>query len=259
MDERNARGLLGDYIGGVYGTAIAAITMFAVLLAWWTSRRIDYRSRTYEVFAKMLDTHEEIVSSIQLGEATGREAIANILSEFSFVYKLTKRLAASTGWELNERINIAYTYTYYGPQQHTQQVLSQYPAGQLKLIGDGMMKKARSGGSRVKGRQFKGHQNRLSHYFRNLFAAYSFIESSKLSRADKTALGKVLRAKLSNYEQALLALNIISHLGKKWSEDGLVKTHMPIRNIPEHFYSFDPEFDLVAEFPDVKFEWQKEN
>lgn len=39
------------------------------------------------------------------------------------------------------------------------------------------------------GRQFKGHQNRLSHYFRNLFAAYAFIDSSRLSDSEKEALG----------------------------------------------------------------------
>lgn len=256
MDERNANGLLGDYIGGVYGTLIAAITMVAVLLAWRTSRRIDYRSRTYEVFSRMLETHEEIVNSIQLGDVKGREAVAYMLSEFSFVYKLVARVAATTGWSLDQRIDIAYTYTYYGPQQLTHRTLNQYAPADLKSIGDGMMKKARTNSKRVKGRQFKGHQNRLSHYFRNLFAAYSFIEASKLSSAEKSALGKVLRSKLSNYEQALLALNILSHLGKKWKYDGLVKTHMPVKNIPEHFYSFDPAFKIADQFPEVSFEWQ---
>lgn len=256
MDERSARGLLGDYVGGVYGTVIAAVTMIAVFLAWWTSQRIDYKSKTYQVFAEMLRTHEEIVSSIQLGGVQGRDAIGYILSEFGFVYKLTNRVAIDAGWSLSDRIEIAYTFTYYGQQLHTMKVLDKYDAAFLKLISDAMVKKVRGVNSRTKGRHFKGHQNRLSHYFRNLFSAYSFINSSKLSKEEKKALGKVLRAKLSNYEQALLALNMLSPLGKQWKDNSLVGEYMPIKNIPEHFFSFDNSFALKTLFPEVEFEWE---
>jgi hypothetical protein len=108
---------------------------------------------------------------------------------------------------------------------------------------------------RSQGRRLTGHQNRLAHYFRNLYAAYSFIESSKLTRKEKLDLGKILRSKLSNYEQALLVLNIRSHLGNAWEEDGkLVNVYMPIKNIPEHFFEFDKEFEMKKQFSGVTLE-----
>lgn len=255
MDKRSADGLLGDYIGGVVGTIIAGITMVAVFLAWWTSRKTDYRAKTYQVFAEMLRTHEEILASIHMGQANGRDAIAHILSEFDFAYRVTKRASTNAGWSLAERLNIAYTYTYYGPKLHTVKVLHMYNPADLTLINDAIALKARSS-VRKKGREFKGHQNRLSHYFRNLYSAYSFIESSRLTDKEKKALGKVLRAKLSNYEQALLVLNVLSHLGGKWKSDGLIEKYMPIRNVPEHFFAFDTAFHLKTEFPRVQFEWE---
>lgn len=255
-------GLKGDYWGGYYGTIIAAVTSLLVLLTWFTTRRNDNKAKTYQVFTEMLRTHEEIVSSMRIGDAVGREAIALILSEFSFIYKATQSHVPSYGvWDMHDRVDIAYTYMYYGPQLQTQRVLSSYDPALLKLIGDAVSAKqqrnARSTGARHRQRLFKGHQNRISHYFRNLFAAYKFIDASDLSKREKKDLGKVLRAKLSNYEQALLLLNIMSNLGKPWKTTGLLHFYEPIKNVPRNFFSFDEQhFDLKTELPDIEFEWQ---
>jgi len=255
-------GLLGDYIGGVYGTAVSAVTFLLVIITWWTTRRIDYKTKTYQVFAEMLRTHEEIISSMDMGEVKGREAFSLILSEFSFVYKATRSFVPSNAdWSLHQRIDVAYTYTYYGPQLQTQRILDKYDPALLKLIGDAITKKQQknvaSKSRRHRQRLFKGHQNRLSHYFRNLFAAYSFIEGSDLSEKEKMSLGKVLRAKLSNYEQALLLLNIMSHLGEEWKHSGLLSKYKPIKNVPKNFFSFDEEFFVLKnEFPYIVFEWE---
>ena len=256
------KGLKGDYWGGYYGTIIAAVTTLLVLLTWFTTRKNDNKAKTYQVFTEMLRTHEEIVSSMRVGEAVGREAIALILSEFSFIYKATQSHVPSYGvWDMHDRVDIAYTYMYYGPQLQTQRVLSSYDPALLKLIGDAVSAKqqrnARSTGARHRQRLFKGHQNRISHYFRNLFAAYKFIDASDLSEREKKDLGKVLRAKLSNYEQALLLLNMMSNLGKPWETTGLLGFYEPIKNVPRNFFSFDEQhFDLKTEFPDIEFEWQ---
>lgn len=256
MDSRTVDGLLGDYIGGVFGTFVSIVTMIVVFLAWNTSRKTDYKSKAYQVFAEMLRTHEEILSSIQIGNTKGRDAIGHILSEFHFIYRATTAIAVVAGWDLKQRIDIAYTYTYYGPKLHTMKVLSQYAKPHLFQLNNTIAVKARKMSKRTQGRQFTGHQNRLAHYFRNLYAAYSFIESSKLNRKEKIALGKILRAKLSNYEQALLVLNIRSHLGKAWEDGVLVNFYMPIKNVPEHFFEFDTEFEMKKQFPGVTFEWE---
>ena len=255
-------GLQGDYLGGVFGTFIAAATLLIVIGSWWSTRKSDAKSRSYQVFAEMLRTHEEIVNSMSLGESQGREAIGLILSEFSFIYKaMQSHIPNYSHWSLAQRLDIAFTFTYYGPQLQTQRLLKQYDATELKKIGDAISAKqhqnANSVGPRNRQRLFKGHQNRLSHYFRNLFGAYKFVEeSSDLTRKEKRYLGKVLRAKLSNYEQALLLLNIKSHLGKEWVDAGILERYEPIKNVPEHFFSFDENrFKLNEQFPHVKFEW----
>lgn len=253
-------GLLGDYVGGFWGTIVGAITLLIVLATWLSTRRIDYKSKTYQVFAEMLRTHEEIISSIDLGGTKGRDAFAIILSEFYYIYRATRDLVPDYNvWTLNQRIDIAYTYVYYGAQLQTQRVLSQYDPALLKSIGDQISAErqrneleARSNPNRT----FKGHQNRLSHYFRNLFTAYKFIQTSELSKAEKLVLAKVLRAKLSNYEQALLAINIICHLGQEWERSGLLMEYWPIKNVPQNFFSFDDSFDLKNQFPFIVFEWE---
>lgn len=105
--------------------------------------------------------------------------------------------------------------------------------------------------------EFGGHQNRLSNYFRNLYSAFTFIQDSGLSNKEKYALAKVLRSKLSNYEQALLALNCLSDQGSAWGKSGILNEYAPIKNIPQHFFSFDDEFLLEQAFQEIKFEWQK--
>ncbi len=255
------KGLQGDYWGGFFGTFITFFTSLLVLGTWWTTNKNDNKTKTYQVFTEMLRTHEDIVSSMRIGDAVGREAIALILSEFSFIYKATQSHVPGYGvWSMHDRLDIAYTYMYYGPQLQTQRILSSYDPVLLKLIGDAVTAKqqrnARSIGSRHRQRLFKGHQNRISHYFRNLFSAYKFIDSSDLSESEKQDLGKVLRAKLSNYEQALLLLNVMSNLGKPWKTAGLLDFYEPIKNVPRNFFSFDEQnFDLKIEFPDIDFEW----
>lgn len=253
-------GLLGDYVGGFIGTIIGVVTLVVVYLTWRSARQTDLKSKTYQIFTEMLRTHEEIVSSIRLGELSGRDALEVVLGEFYYAYRATKKLVPSYGdWTVEQRIDIAFSISYYGLQLHTKQILAAYDQAKVQLVLD-LLTRARQANERLpkpkEKRKFPGHQNRLSHYFRNLYNAYKFVEQSHLSPDEKNALAQVLRAKLSNYEQAILALNVISHLGRPWETSGLVLRHWPIKNIPEHFFSFDEHFLLKRRFPYVQFEWE---
>jgi hypothetical protein len=253
-------GLLGDYVGGFWGTIIGAITLVVVFVTWRSSRRIDYKSKTYQIFAEMLRTHEEIVSSIRIGNLVGRDALEVMLSEFYFIYRATRKLVPSyEDWAVEQRIDIAYTMMYYGLQLQTQRVLSNYDTAKIQSVAN-LVTRARQTNESLEQpkdkRRFPGHQNRLSHYFRNLYNAYRFINRSELSLDEKEDLGRILRTKLSNYEQALLTLNVISHLGRPWEEKGLIRRYMPIKNVPRDFFSFDDRFILKNRFCCVKFEWE---
>lgn len=64
---------------------------------------------------------------------------------------------------------------------------------------------------------YGGHQHRLGHYFRHLFQSYKYLNSQEiLNPEEKYFYGKMLRAQLSTYEQALLLVDSLSSLGMKW-------------------------------------------
>jgi hypothetical protein len=106
---------------------------------------------------------------------------------------------------------------------------------------------------------FPGHQNRLGHYFRNLYATYKYIDEAAIPRKERERLGRVVRSKLSNYEQAVLALNAITPLGLPWREGrkSLMQRYMPIRAVPKGFFGFDSSFVLHEIYTEVFFEWQE--
>jgi hypothetical protein len=106
---------------------------------------------------------------------------------------------------------------------------------------------------------FPGHQNRLGHYFRNLYATYRYIDQASIPDEEKMRLGRVVRSKLSNYEQAVLALNALTPLGRSWrhGNNSLMRRYMPIRAVPEGFFGFDEAFVFHQTYSEVKFEWQE--
>ena len=96
---------------------------------------------------------------------------------------------------------------------------------------------------------YSGHQFRLGHYFRHLFQSYKYLnEHPDLTDEEKYQYGKMLRAQLSTYEQALIMFNSISTLGMKWeftpeipknqkTKTNLITTYNLIKNLPgEHLY-----------------------
>ncbi|WP_084600607.1 putative phage abortive infection protein [Aromatoleum toluclasticum] len=254
-DAMEYYGLLGDYVGGFWGTVVGVLTLFVVLLTWRASRRTDYRSKTYQVFAEMLRTHEEIVTSMRINSFSGRDTFVLVLSEFYAIYKLTREaVPGDTIWSVSNRIDIAYTYTFFGPQLLALHVLKNYDQALIKKVHDAVHRERQE--NKNPKRVFAGHQNRLSHYFRNLYSAYSFIDNADLTSTEKIALAKVLRSKLSNYEQGLLALNVICQLGQEWERTGILEKYKPIKNIPELFFTFDRKFSVKEQFPYIDFEYE---
>lgn len=248
-------GLLGDYIGGVFGTLVAVVTLVVVYRTWRITRREELRSRTFQVLTEMLDTHEEVVSSLRINAYVGRDAFVQLLSEFYTIYRIVADVDKTKNLSMDSRIDIAYTFMYYGPQSLASVVLEPYGKLLIKEVADRIH--VTRNAEKSEKRSFKGHQNRLSHYYRNIYGAFEFIDRSELPLEEKLALGKMFRTKLSNYEQALLALNIISHLGRSWEDELLLARYQPIKNVPVAFFTFDKQFNIKERFPYINFEWEK--
>ncbi len=67
---------------------------------------------------------------------------------------------------------------------------------------------------------FEGHENKLGHYYRHLFHIVKFVaqENEFLEYREKRKYLRILRAQLSNYEQAMLFYNSLA-FAPEWEEE----------------------------------------
>ncbi len=247
---------LGDYIGGVVGTLIGAATLLVVLRTWRKDSYKGRREKAYDSVFELLRAHDAIVQGMRpLKRKPETDPFGGIHHEFNQIYKLIP--ASQPGLKrlsLYEKVGIAYIYTYFGPSTEALE-LSRLHYGQTiaQSLHNAVQQKRNAEGPKG---NLAGHQQSLSHYFRNLYTVYRFISESGLSGRDKRLLARITRSRLSNYEQALLILNAVSPLGSTWTERGFIRRFEPVSNVPRLFFGFDPEFNAKKAFPYVHFEWQ---
>jgi len=151
----------------------------------------------------------------------------------------------------SERIDLAYMAFYYGTGPNSTRVLrasiARYDKDLVDFIilrlDDSNWKKAKMNERNLGYMPFEGHQSRLGHYFRHLYEMVRYIDRNGGERAEEFA--GMLRAQLSNHEQALLCLNSLSTIGAAWKNEGLLVRFRMIKNLPKNF--FDPEMRTTAE------------
>jgi hypothetical protein len=234
-------GLFGDYIGGFWGTILSAAALLVLLGTFWSSRSLNYWTVSLSLFAEYLKTHERNAEGVDSRE---------ILSEFAYAYQ--QSMYVNAAWCVRDRVDIAYTYVFYGASSGPMESLGyRYGADRIRELHNILSNMKNSS------KYFNGHQHKLSHYMRNLFNAYLFIDNLSIKDKRKYELARLLRTKLSNYDQAVLALNIISSLGREWEKAGLVEAYRPICNVPKDFYGYDEALSLKDLFPTIWFEWEK--
>lgn len=69
---------------------------------------------------------------------------------------------------------------------------------------------------------FDGYSSQLAHYYRHIFQTVKFIstqDESLISYEDKRKYLRILRAQLSNQEQAMIFYNWLSSFGKQWENE----------------------------------------
>jgi hypothetical protein len=244
-------GQFGDYVGGVAGTFLALITAGLLFFTWLSSRKQDERGSISSILAQMLKTHDDIIQR-KVDFST------EFLKEFSHIYRITQKIQPDYDtWDWQTRVDISYTYCLFGLSSGALHALRKYDRFLVKAVHDDMARRRDRGANNIKS-WYKGRQSYLPHYMRNLFSMFSLVKTSHLSLKDKLRFAKVIRSKMSNLDQAVLSLNIISHFGKEWEDDGLVQLFKPFANVPRLFFGLDPNINLQDRFPMVQFEWQKQ-
>lgn len=234
-------------VGGALGALAAVIGLPAVLFTWRSTQKSAYRSKVYSVVTEMLTAQREIVASLRVGDLEGRDVFSAMLREFDSIYKLVARGSEASGqnWSTIAKVDISYTFLLFGPTYTCWDELRKYDDSAIRDISRNISKlKNRF----VAKKLFIGHQNRLSHYLRNLYSSFEFIGKTKLGMEEKETLGKLFRTQLTNYEQALLAYNALSHYGLPWVTNGLFEEFQVIKNIPRLFFRIGWKDDVQGSF-----------
>jgi len=93
---------------------------------------------------------------------------------------------------------------------------------------------------------YGGHQFRLGHYYRHIFQTVKFIDKEKyLTENEKYDYIKILRGQLSNYEQLVFFLNILSEIGRTWELMKKHKTDKEIKKVKQLI----TKYNLIKNIP----------
>jgi hypothetical protein len=82
---------------------------------------------------------------------------------------------------------------------------------------------------------FEGHENKLGHYYRHLYHLVKFVakENDFLTYPEKRKYLRILRAQLSNYEQAMLFYNYLAFAPEWEDENKFLSDYRMIHNLYE--------------------------
>lgn len=106
-------------------------------------------------------------------------------------------------------------------------------------------------------RAFEGHSHTLSHYYRHLYQTVKIVDKYPITYIEKMKYLTILRAQLSNQEQAMLFYNWLSGYGGAWQngENKYFTEYKMIHNLwydnlPKDNFILD-EIKKLQEFPVV--------
>ncbi|WP_454803057.1 putative phage abortive infection protein [Mucilaginibacter phyllosphaerae] len=273
-------GVMGDTIGGITGPSIAFVAAIVTFMAFYIQYKANIiqeeglknqeaqiiKQQFESRFFELIKLHRDNVAEITLQNESGKKVFVTLIRELREIFKILKNLVIVHNVDLSkeELINLSYMSFFYGTGPNSNRVLkgaiSEYHIGLInnliKNLDDKDIKKAVKKNRNFKFTPFEGHQSRLGHYFRHLYQTIRYIDESKLD-IDKYEYIKILRAQLSNHEQALLFFNSLSNLGSEWKDKGLIENYDFIKNIPKDFIDPVTEINVKEIYPKVKFEFEK--
>ncbi|MCG6170158.1 putative phage abortive infection protein [Leptospira sanjuanensis] len=214
----------------------------------------NFQNKLFE----MIEFHRENVGEFQLGRFKGRSIFIPMLREYRILLRIVKKEIERLHLIYNneEVVNISYLIFFYGVGKTSTKILTnalaRYPKFLIKklvikLQNPKTIKKVRKK-SKLSYIPFQGHQSRLGHYYRNLYAIVKFVHYQRIN-IDKYEYVRNIRSQLSNHEQALLLINIISDIGLTWKKEFFLEKYRLVRNIPKGFFNESKEFDPTHYLP----------
>ncbi|PAM91505.1 hypothetical protein B4N84_28050 [Flavobacterium sp. IR1] len=193
-------------------------------------RRVENREVVIKSFAHTKkDDKYKINYTYSDYTITKRNAFVQMQKEFEFMISKFKQ---SDTPELSlEKFNYIYTIFFWGLDSHVTLADKLYEPEPVKF--EEIIYKIQDNQYFTKKPDFdenipfdipafKGHSNFLGHYYRHLFHTVKFVanyDESIVKKVEKKNYLRLLRAQLSNHEQALLFYNWLSDYGAPWQND----------------------------------------
>lgn len=259
----SSAGLLGDFIGGYIGTTFALLSVVLLYTTLKSQRKTaalqNFESRYFE----LLKMHRDNVAELQIGDSEGRKLFVLLMREFRACADQIKEVATRQKLDFTsyEMLELGYYVLYFGVGPNSSRMLktslakfdTSFIAELEHVLNTSTLKEKIKAERRLGYLPFEGHQSRLGHYYRHLFQMITFVDHQKID-IDKYEYIKTIRAQLTNHEQAFLLINSLTPMGRAWWDRNLMIKFKMVRNLPEHFFDENTEFDTTPIFGHQYFE-----
>jgi hypothetical protein len=258
--------VLGDFVGGYIGT-IFSLTSIVLLYSTLKNQRQSSTIEKFETkYFELVRLHRENVDEVSIGNDKGRKIFVILIREFRSILEIVKQLASEQkqNLPLNQLLIISYYVLFYGVGPNSSRMLKEalrdFDAAFISELdryfnSDDVKKNAKEE-KKFKFTPFEGHQSRLGHYYRHLYQTVCYVDI-QATDIDKYEYVKTLRAQLTTHEQALLLINSLTPIGRKWWEKDLITRYKLVQNLPRAFFDKTSEIDTESMFPSDYFEWQE--
>lgn len=265
----------GAFVGGCFGSVFAFVSvclLFAALKSQQSAAAEQNLANAREHFEtkyfELLRMHRDNVQEIGLKGSSGRKVFVLILRELREAQKVVKAVAMEANASLNEEQLqlVAYNCLFYGVGPNSSRMLkislSDYDRKFIDLLEAVLNNEKTKEDVRTRRNfsyvPFEGHQSRLGHYYRHLFQMVRYVDEQPDELIpDKYKYVKTIRAQLSTHEQALLLINSLTPMGKKWWKMGFIVRYKLVKNIPHMFFDGAVEHDPCGKLPRGYFEWEE--
>lgn len=248
---------LGGTTAPILGSLAIVVTFLAFWIQYEANKEIrqDIRFDRFEnKFYELLRLHQYNVDSLEIsGKFKGRKAFVKMYDEIRYLYFFVERELDS--WNKNSKnvklhygksnlMDLAYTIFFFGLQETRKNKFyiknnlhTPFAANVILKLNEAKnkSKKEKDADSKVFRLEaigdiiwnpsytpFQGHVSKLGHYYRHLYQLFKFICSNP-TFANNNELTysyvKIVRAQLSNHEQALLYFNSFFNAGKIWWQE----------------------------------------
>lgn len=266
IDAANAS-QYGSFIGGYIGTPLSFLSILLLYLTLRNQKQSDHIEKFESKFFEMVKIHRENVAEIGIRDKYGRKVFVSLLREYREILRLVNSILEDSmdtiDISLEEKICISYLFFFYGIGSNSTRILRCALSNCNKNLVDILINKLNEKKEEIKEEKkfsytpFEGHQSRLGHYYRHLYQTICYVDKQGFLDKAKYDYVKILRAQLSNHEQALLFLNSMSVIGRNWRSEGLLVKYRMIKNLPVSFFDEINEVDIKSFYPDLKFEWEE--